>query len=183
MASGWHPGTSRGAAEPGVRETGRLQTLEFLEEEVVPRTTTVDTGEVVVRKHVVTEMRTVQVPVRREVVQVYRLGPAGEPVEATAQPTGQTRPSAESFATEPGGVIWDSTEEEEVVRLPLLEEEAVVTTRLVVREEVVVRRLRYRGRRRVAEEVRREEPRLQAQGRVSAASPEEQQSDRFKEDS
>ena len=183
MASGWRPGTGGGAAEPGAPDRSRLQTLELLEEEVVPRTTTVDTGEVVIRKHVVTEMRTVQVPVRREIVQVYRLDPGGEPVAPTAQPTGYTRPSGESFATGPGGVIWDSTEEEEVVRLPLLEEQAVVTTRLVVREEVVVRRLRYRGRRRVTEDVRREEPRLQARGRVSGLSPEEQQSDRFKEDS
>ena len=159
-----------------------LQALDFLEEEAVPRTTTVTNGEVVIRKYVVTETRTVQVPVRREVVQVYRLGPSGEPVQPAPQAMGPTRPPVESTELEPGGVIWDSDEEEEVARLPLLEEEAVVTTRLVLREEVVVRKLRYHGRRRIAEELRREEPHLETRSSVSVSSSEQQQADQIKED-
>lgn len=112
------------------------------------------------RKYVVSELRTVQVPVRREVVEVYRQGPAGEPVE----PIGPTQPLAEATSPEVAEVIWESEAEEEVGRLPLLEEEPVVTTRLIVREEVVVRRRRHLGRRRLAEEVRREEPRLETPG-------------------
>ena len=157
--------------------------MEFLEEEVVPRTVTVTTGEVVIRKYVVTETRTVEVPVRREVVQVYRLGPSGEPVQPAPQPVGVTRPAMDSTEMEPGSVIWDSEEEEEVTRLPLLEEEPVVTTRLLLREEVVVRKLRYHGRRRIDEEVRREEPHLETHGSVSVSSLEQEQSHQFKEDS
>lgn len=148
------------AGPPDPPVGGEAQTLEFLEEELVPRTMAVSAGELIVRKYVVSELRTVQVPVRREVVEVYRQGPAGEPVE----PIGPTQPSAEATSPEVAEVIWESEAEEEVGRLPLLEEEPVVTTRLIVREEVVVRRRRHLGRRRLAEEVRREEPRLETPG-------------------
>ncbi len=169
-----------GWAEPARSEAGgELQTLAFLEEELVPRTTAVSRGEIIVRKHVVTEMRAVQVPVRREVVEVYRRGPGGDPVQPTEQTVGPSGLPSEPTSTDAGGVIWDSEPEEEVNRLPLLEEEPVITTRLVVREEVIVRRLRYRGHRRIAEEVRREEPRLETHGPVSGSSPE---LDQFKED-
>jgi len=169
-----------GWVEPARREAGgELETLSFLEEELVPRTNAVSRGEVIVRKHVVTEMRAVQVPVRREVVEVYRRGPDGDPVEPSEQTVAPSKLPSEPTSAEAGGVIWDSEPEEEIDRLPLLEEEPVITTRLVVREEVVVRRLRYRGHRRIAEEVRREEPRLETQGPVSGSSAE---LDQFKED-
>lgn len=58
----------------------------------------------------------------------------------------------------------------------------VVTTRLVLRQEVVVRRRRCLGRRRIAEEVRTEAPRLDSHGPVSVRSPDHYQISQFKEE-
>lgn len=97
------------AAEPAQD----LQTLDFLEEELVPRTTAVSAGEVIVHKQVVTEMRTLLVPVRREVVQVYRQRPSGRPVGSPGAPMEVSPPAVETTGTD---IVWDAREEEEVSR-------------------------------------------------------------------
>ena len=89
-------------------------------------------GEVRLKKEVVSEFRTIEVPVSREQVRVERV-----------PGTGSTPPSA-SF-------------QEETVSMPLREEEVVVSKRPVVREEVRLKKDRVQETRQVSETVRREE--------------------------
>src|SRR5512135_3441934 len=55
--------------------------LQLREEELQAHKQLVETGEVRVRKEVVTEHRTIEVPVQREEVVIERQAPTGEPVE------------------------------------------------------------------------------------------------------
>ena len=67
------------------------QTLRLREEELEARRRTVEAGEVEIRKEVVTETRTVEVPVRREQLVIERRdgrGTVGEPIRVTL-PEGQ----------------------------------------------------------------------------------------------
>lgn len=94
-----------------------------------------EVGAVQVRKEVVEETRTVDVPVRREVVHVERV-----PVTpGQALPPDADAPAAAEL------------------RVPLHEEEVIVTKKPVVTEEVRVRMDVVEDRKHVEEEVRREE--------------------------
>jgi uncharacterized protein (TIGR02271 family) len=92
----------------------------------------VDRGEVRLRKEVITETQTVQVPVTREELVVER------------------RPADQ--ATSPAGSIGESE-----IRIPLSEERAAVDTSTVVREEVAVGKKPIQEVRDLTGEVRREE--------------------------
>lgn len=120
------------------------RTVELREEELRVRKEFVQTGEIVIRKEVVTETRTIEVPVRREHVVIERRGPVRQPAE---QPVGEGA--------------------EEVVRIPVLEEEVTIVKRPVVTEEVIVGKRRVQDTERVSGEVRREEARIEREGAVT----------------
>ena len=133
-------------AEPTRRgETGGR--VQLREEELRARKQPVQTGEVQIRKEVVEEQRTVDVPVTREEAVVER-----RPVEP--------RP-----ADAPVG-------EEETIRVPLRGEQAEVEKRPVVTEEVEVSKRPVQETQRVTETVRREEPRLEREGDVELGGDE-----------
>jgi uncharacterized protein (TIGR02271 family) len=104
------------------------------EEELQASTTDHQVGEVVVRKDIVEETRTVEVPVRREEVHVERRAPTGNASSDTA------------FAGQ-----------DETVRVPVMEEQ--VEVRKVARpvEEIEVTKTPVRETRQVQDTVRREE--------------------------
>ncbi len=128
------------------------QTLPLAEEELQPRRSVVQVGEVVVRKVVITEMRTLEVPVRREEIVVER-AVLNEPLAA---PAGNrfAQQTTESDETETAALNAD----EEVIRIPILEEMVTVEKHPVVREEVRVLKRRIQDVVQVSETVRREEP-------------------------
>jgi uncharacterized protein (TIGR02271 family) len=99
-------------------------------------------GEVRIRKEVVTENRTIEVPVTREAVVIERV-----PVE-----------SGETSA-------FESDQKE--IRIPVSEEEIRVEKQPVVREEVRVSKRPVKERKKVSDKVRRERLRVEAEGDVS----------------
>ena len=123
--------------------TGRdldRERIELREEELDVRKRQVEAGEVRVRKEVVTEQRSIEVPVSREEVVIER------------------RPVAGRKAAD--GEI-DETEE---LRIPLSAEEVDVDKHTVVREELEVGKRRVDETRTVSDAVRREEARVDTEG-------------------
>lgn len=133
------------------RTTGDSPSVELREEELRVEKERVQAGEVRLRKEVVTEERTVEVPVTREEVVIER------------------RPAASGRA---GGTINEGEE----IRIPLMEEEVRVEKTPVVREEVSLKKQQVQDTERVSETLRREEARIDQTGdanvRTSSGSSE-----------
>jgi uncharacterized protein (TIGR02271 family) len=128
--------TASTSAEPPMRE----QTLELEQEELIAGKRQVQAGEVRLGKDVVSEQRTLEVPVMREEVTIERRPverrPADQPIDAS-----QT-----------------------VVDVPLREEQVMVEKRPVVYEEVSVGKREVHDTERVSDTVRREEARIEHDG-------------------
>ncbi|HZQ25699.1 MAG TPA: YsnF/AvaK domain-containing protein [Terriglobales bacterium] len=103
----------------------------------------VQRGEVRLRKEVVTENRTVDVPVTREELVIERVAGSGAPVEDT-------------------GEIGSGQE----IRVPLTEERARVEKQPVVNEEVRVAKRAVQNTQRVSDDVKHEELRVDKDGDV-----------------
>lgn len=101
-------------------------------------------GEVNVRKEVVTEQQTIEVPVTREEVVVERRPVSGEAGEAEARPIG----------------------EGETIRIPVREEQVNVTKESVTTGEVEVSKREVKEKRQFSGQVRREEARIEREGDV-----------------
>jgi len=123
-------------------ETRGGKTLELHEEELRARKTPVQTGEVEVHKEVVTENRTIEVPVKREEVVVER--------HAVDRPANDA----------------DFRDRDETVRIPVMEEKVSVDKQAFVREEVEIGKREVSDTERVSGEVRREEARIDRSGDV-----------------
>jgi len=131
------------AAVSGTREaTEGRRTMELREEELRAQKQSVEAGAVNVRKDVVTERESVDVPVKREEVVVER--------HAVDRP-----------AT---GPIGSGSRDE--VRVPVREEQVQVEKRPVVTEEVRVGKQVVEDTEHVSETVRREVPRVTSSGDV-----------------
>ena len=115
-------------------------TVELREEELQVEKNRVQAGEVRLRKEVISEERTVQVPVTREEVVIER------------------RPAAS------GREASGNIEEGQEIRIPLMEEEVRVEKTPVVREEVSLKKRQVQDTERVSETVRREEARIEQTG-------------------
>lgn len=122
------------------------QRLKLREEQLDIEKERVQAGEVRVRKEVVTEKKSVDVPVNREEVVVERR-PAAE-VEASGTPVG----------------------DEKEIRIPVSEERVKVGKRPVVREEIDVGKRKVSDSERVSDSVRREEARIETEGKASVRS-------------
>lgn len=116
------------------------QRIRLREEQLRVDKERVQAGEVRVRKEVVTDHQSLDVPVEREEVVIER------------------RPVAESAA--PGAEIGGEKE----VRVPLSEERVNVEKRPVVREEIDVGKRTVTDTRHVADDVKREEARIETEG-------------------
>ncbi|MBV8385041.1 MAG: YsnF/AvaK domain-containing protein [Planctomycetaceae bacterium] len=111
------------------------------EEELQAHKQSVETGEVRVRKEVVTEHRSLEVPVQREEVVIERHAPTGEPGASDIRPG-------------------------EELRIPVRKEQVTVEKRPVVKEEVTVGKRVVQGTEQVGGEVHREEVRVEREGDV-----------------
>jgi uncharacterized protein (TIGR02271 family) len=117
------------------------ETVQLREEELIPHKETVQTGEVGIRKEVVAEQKTMDVPVTREEVVIEQ-----HPVER--------HPS-----DRPVGV-------DERIEVPVREERVTVEKEPVVREEISVGKRQVEETKRVSDTVRREEARVETTGDV-----------------
>jgi len=117
--------------------------VELREEQLVANKQTVEAGEVAIKKEVVAEQRTVEVPVTREEVVIERTAvnrPADAPIDQ-AQAT---------------------------MRIPVREEQVTFDKQAVVREEISVSKQPVTETRQFTDTVRREEARIEQQGSVHA---------------
>ncbi len=150
----------RGVPERAVTPEAPVEaeTIPLREEELRVRKRAMPAGEVEIRKEVVTEYRTIEVPVQREEIIVERR-PAGErsvegrPVEGR------------ELADLPVAELADLAEGE-TIRIPVREEEVVIEKRPVIREEVEVSKRRVTETEQVAGTVQREEVRVEREGDV-----------------
>ena len=126
---------SRAAASTSTM-TDDEQTLRLREEELRASKQTVEAGEVQIRKEVVAEQQTLEVPVTREEVVIER-----HPVSST------------EAARMDGGEIREG----ESIRVPVREEQVTVEKTPVVTEEIEVGKRTVQETQRVSDTVRREE--------------------------
>lgn len=121
-----------GAASAGERRSDEDVRVSLAEEELDVIKREKSAGEVRVGKHVESETKTIDVPVRKEHVTVER--------------------TAATSSTPAEGAFKDET-----ISVPIVEEEIEVRKRPVVKEEIRVRKQVTEQERRVADTVRREE--------------------------
>jgi len=127
--------------------TGGERTVELHEEQVTPVKERVQTGEVEIRKEVITENKTMEVPVTREEVVIER-----HPVDR--------RPADRA----------DFRAESETVRVPVTEERVSIEKTPVVTEEVTVGTRARQETEHVAATVRREEAHVERHGDTDTGS-------------
>jgi uncharacterized protein (TIGR02271 family) len=120
--------------------------IQLREEELRATKEPVKAGEVRVRKEVVTEEKTIDVPVTREEVVIERHPASGRPAAG-------------------------SIKEGEEIRVPLTEEEVRVEKRPVVKEEITVGKRKVQGTETVRDTVRREEARIEESGASRVRKP------------
>jgi uncharacterized protein (TIGR02271 family) len=128
----------------GVQDTGTEgeQAIKLREEQLRVQKQPVETGEARLRKDVVTEQRSMDVPVTREEVYIERRPASGQPSDT---PIG----------------------EGETYRVPVREEQVTVEKQPVVREEVALGKRQVQDTQQVSETVRREEARVEQSGDVN----------------
>jgi len=118
-------------------------TLQLREEELVPRKERVETGQVQIGKEVVTEQRTLEVPVSREEVTIER-----HPVDR--------RPSNRPI-----------DDGDQIIEVPVREEQVQLEKKAVVYEEVGIGTREVQETQVVSGTVRREEARIEREGDVN----------------
>jgi uncharacterized protein (TIGR02271 family) len=118
---------------PQATETAGQQRIQLLGEVLRVHKDRVSRGEVTIRKEIITEQQTIQVPVTREELVIERV-----PVSGT---------------TAAAGAIGDTGE----IRIPLSEERATADTQTVVREEIAVGKRTVEDVQEVGGSVRHEE--------------------------
>jgi uncharacterized protein (TIGR02271 family) len=138
MAGTAASGTAASMPETATEEKPRLT---LREEELQVRKQPVETGEVRVHKEVVTERKSIDVPVSHEEVYIERLPGSGQPSDI---PIG----ASESY------------------RIPVHEEQITVEKRPVEREEIVFEKQPVQEIKRVTDTVKREEARAERAGDV-----------------
>jgi len=118
------------------------QNIQLREEQLNVNKQAVQTGQVGIRKEVVTEQQSVDVPVSHEEVVIERRAASGQPSDA---PIG----------------------EGETYRIPVREEQVTVDKQPVVREEVSLGKRQVQDTQRVSDTVQREEARIEREGDVN----------------
>jgi uncharacterized protein (TIGR02271 family) len=135
------------------RVADKGEKIQVREEELHAHTRPVEAGEVRVRKDVVTEHKTIEVPVEHEEVVIERRPASGKAV------SGEIRPGEE-------------------IRIPVKEEQVVVEKQAVVKEEVSVGKRTVKDTERVSGEVRKEQVRIEREGDVDVCSTDRDESKR-----
>lgn len=122
--------------------------MELREEQLDVHTERMQTGEVSLRKEIITENRTIEVPVTREEIVVERRSLDGVPREGSL---------------DTAGLDMDQKE----IRIPVSEEFVHIDKKVVPREEIRVSKEKITDTKSVSEDVRREEAQVDSDGKVS----------------
>jgi len=140
------------------------RTIQLREEVLQPRKHPVEIGEVFIRKVVVTEERTITVPVMREELVIERRSIATDSVDASDQLS--NRPDLPDDQDRPIGKLVEIGEGE-VIRIPIRTEQVMIEKRPVVIEELVVGKRHIQETRRFSGTVQREVPHIEREGNVN----------------
>ncbi|WP_180960121.1 YsnF/AvaK domain-containing protein [Neobacillus cucumis] len=127
-------------------DTDKQRSLKLREEQLDVNKHRVQTGEVEVKKEVVEEQETVNVPVKHEEVYVER----------------RAVDENEADTTKPIG-------DDETIRVPIVEEKVEVTKKPVVSEELVIGKKQVTETQKVTENVKREEAKVNKEGDASVS--------------
>jgi len=134
--------TTTGSNQATDYNTDADQNVQLREEQLNVNKQAVQAGQVGIRKEVVTEQQSVDVPVSREEVVIER------------------RPASGQASDTPIG-------EGETYRIPVREEQVTVDKQPVVREEVSLGKRQVQDTQRVSDSVQREEARIEREGNVN----------------
>ena len=140
------------------------RTIQLREEVLQPRKHPVEIGEVFIRKVVVTEERTITVPVMREELVIERRSIATDSVDASDQLSNS--PDLPDNQDQPIGKLVEIGEGE-VIRIPIRTEQVMIEKRPVVIEELVVGKRHIQETRRFSGTVQREVPHIEREGNVN----------------
>ncbi|HJT55348.1 MAG TPA: YsnF/AvaK domain-containing protein [Ktedonobacteraceae bacterium] len=132
----------------------QVQTIPVREETLVPQKQLVESGQIFIRKIVVTEEKTITVSVAREEVIIER-----RPVEGT---------TLDASDTGAGKIV--ELAEGETIRIPLRQEQVVIEKRPVVAEELIVGKKKVEETQHFTDTVLREEPYVERSGNVKVHS-------------
>jgi uncharacterized protein (TIGR02271 family) len=132
----------------------QVQTIPLKREVLVPQKRLVETGQISIRKVVVTEEKTITVSVAREEVIIER-----HPVAGTTPATSDTLDEK---------IV--ELAEGETIRIPLRQEQVVIEKRPVVAEELIVGKKKVEETKHFTETVLREEPSVERVGNVRVQS-------------
>jgi stress response protein YsnF len=152
------PGRGGNAGQQRVRAQAGT-TVELVEEQLRARTRPVQTGELTIRKEVVAETRTIEVPVQRQELVIERRQVQRQPLDSA-----ERRPS--DPLVEQLMERLRHMRSGETLRIPIIEEEIVVHKRPVVVEEITVGKRMLEETQQVSDTVRREEARIEPHGDV-----------------
>jgi len=139
-------------------------TIQLREEVLQPSKHPVEIGEVFIRKVVVTEERTITVPVMREELVIERRSIATDSVDASDQLSNS--PDLPDNQDQPIGKLVEIGEGE-VIRIPIRTEQVMIEKRPVVIEELVVGKRHVQETRRFSGTVQREVPHIEREGNVN----------------
>jgi stress response protein YsnF len=139
-------------------------TIQLREEVLQPSKHPVEIGEVFIRKVVVTEERTITVPVMREELVIERRSIATDSVDASDQLSNS--PDLPDNQDQPIGKLVEISEGE-VIRIPIRTEQVMIEKRPVVIEELVVGKRHIQETRRFSGTVQREVPHIEREGNVN----------------
>jgi len=138
--------------------------IQLREEVLQPRKHPVEIGEVFIRKVVVTEERTITVPVMREELVIERRSIATDSVDASDQLSNS--PDLPDNQDQPIGKLVEIGEGE-AIRIPIRTEQVMIEKRPVVIEELVVGKRHVQETRRFSGTVQREVPHIEREGNVN----------------
>jgi uncharacterized protein (TIGR02271 family) len=155
-----------GSAEPASTPTPqRIRAdegarVELVEEQLHARTRAIQTGEVTIRKEVVTETRTIEVPVRREELVIEHHQVDRQPIDSA--PRHESDPLVEQLIDR-----LRHMQSGETLRIPIIEEEVVIHKRPVVVEEITLGKRTIQDTQEVSDTIRREEARIEEHGQAA----------------
>lgn len=137
------PGTGATAGRAHTRRTDNKDSIQLKEEKMDVDKKEVTTGEVDVRKEVVRDTETVEVPVEKEEIVIER------------KPVSEDDPNAAADSIDETG---------ETINIPVKEEQIEVSKHPVVKEEVDVHKEQHKETKQVSEEVAHEELDVESKG-------------------
>lgn len=134
------------ASSEYLADSSSERVMELREEQLDVHTERMQTGEVSLRKEIITETRTVEVPVTREEIVVER-----RPLDGVAHE----------------GSLEAADMDRQEIRIPVSEEFVHIDKKVVPREEIRVSKERITDTKKVSEDLRREEAQVDSDGKVS----------------